>query len=171
MELVEIILITLSFFAPNQWIWFPLSTPIQWDGRSNLIVEISKDESHASFSWPGDTFFFLSFFLSLSDPFEPTTCESATGGLLLKNTPNICCVAHKDNNDSSGAYPFSNWKNPTRFRKVPALSIEGSSLYFFFAIPLDSYASAPFPLLPFQLLPPLQTKSFALPLSTNSALD
>jgi len=97
-----------SIFVVNDWLWFTLATPIQWDGHSNLIVEISKDESHASFSWP------------------------ATGGLVFKNTPNICAVAHKDNNDSSGVYPFSSWKSPTRFRKVPALAIEGQCKFNFF---------------------------------------
>ncbi|KAI9223148.1 hypothetical protein BC828DRAFT_376623 [Blastocladiella britannica] len=82
------------------WVRFPLDAPVEWNGRSNLVVEFSKDETHASFSWP------------------------ATGGLFFKATSHVRSVAHKDNNDSSGVYPFATWSKPARFRRVPLLAME-----------------------------------------------
>ncbi|KAI9142562.1 hypothetical protein BKA69DRAFT_260096 [Paraphysoderma sedebokerense] len=41
-----------SMFVVNEWISFELIKPIEWDGRSNLVLELSKDEVHSSFSWP-----------------------------------------------------------------------------------------------------------------------
>ncbi|KAI9189425.1 hypothetical protein H9P43_000858 [Blastocladiella emersonii ATCC 22665] len=82
------------------WLKFVLDEPLEWNGKSNLLVELSKDETHASFSWP------------------------ATGGLFFKSTSQIRTVAHKDNNDSSGQYPFASWNKPARFRRVPLLAVE-----------------------------------------------
>ncbi|KAJ3374906.1 Radial spoke head 14 [Allomyces arbusculus] len=88
-----------SDLVHGDWLGFPLDAPVEWNGRTNLVVELSKDETHASFSWP------------------------ATGGLYFKSTTHIRTVAHKDNNDSSGQYPFTNWTKPARFRRVPMLAV------------------------------------------------
>ncbi|KAJ3361149.1 Radial spoke head 14 [Allomyces javanicus] len=88
-----------SDLVHGDWLGFPLDAPVEWNGRTNLVVELSKDETHASFSWP------------------------ATGGLYFKSTTHIRTVAHKDNNDSSGQYPFTNWAKPARFRRVPMLAV------------------------------------------------
>ena len=89
-----------SMFMANEWLNFALEYPLEWDGRSNLLVEMSKDERHSSFSWP------------------------ATGGIFFKTTRNVRTVAHKDNNDASGQYPFTAWQKSARYRKVPCLALQ-----------------------------------------------
>ncbi|KAI3657319.1 hypothetical protein MP638_002849 [Amoeboaphelidium occidentale] len=104
-------------FTVNEWMSFQLNKPLEWDGRSNLLLEISKDEGHSSFSWP------------------------ATGGIFFKTTTNVRTLAQKDNNDSSGQYPFTNWQKPTRFRKVPCLSIGATNPSCFKIVCVSSLAS------------------------------
>ena len=45
----------------------------------------------------------------------------------MKNTPTVRAIGHKENNDTSGAYPFPNWKSPTRFRRVPSIAFQVKS--------------------------------------------
>eukprot|EP01135_Chromosphaera_perkinsii_P004443 Nk52_evm21s281 gene=Nk52_evmTU21s281 len=88
-----------SMLPEDEWVSFELSSNLIWDGKSNLVIELSKDERHSSFSWP------------------------ATGGIYTRNTTSSRSIGYKDNSDSSGQYPFPSWIHPAKFRRVPALAL------------------------------------------------